>query len=124
MILASVRWLVVVGTLAVPAADAWADCGDTGLQDTGGAAGDDDCDGDEWRKRDGDCDDEDPDVNPGRDEDCDTPQDENCDGFFDEGCERALPRGQLVGGSACGNSGSAAAWIWLPMLFLARGRRR
>ncbi len=42
-----------------------------------------DLDSDGWTVDDGDCDDEDPAVNPGADEDCDTSGDEDCDDLAD-----------------------------------------
>lgn len=113
-------------TFAISAsAPAWADCADTGYDTGAGASvGDEDCDGDSWRKNQGDCADHDSNVNPGETESCNTPADDNCDGFYNEGCVRDVQRGSLLGGSSCG-SGSAAIAFLSPLLFvLIRGRRR
>lgn len=98
---------------------AHADCDGTGDTDAVGA---EDCDSDGFAKMDGDCDDEDAAVNPGMAEDCASTDDENCDGFFDEGCERALQRGTLSGGSACGTTADEAWLLLLPLVFLRRRR--
>jgi hypothetical protein len=103
------------------ASPAWADCSDTA--DTGGRLGDEDCDGDGFHKRDGDCNDYDAAINPGETEDCDDPSDENCDGFFNEGCVSTRVRGTLTGGSACGNASEAMALL-LPFPLLAFLLRR
>lgn len=105
--------------LALIATPARAECDGTG--DTG-TVGAEDCDGDGYQKMDGDCDDDDPAVNPGMPEDCTETADENCDGFFDEGCERALQRGTLSGGSACGTTADEAWLLLLPLAFLRRRR--
>ncbi len=42
-----------------------------------------DADDDGWFANDGDCDDDDPDVNPGADEICDDGIDNDCDGLTD-----------------------------------------
>ena len=116
-------WLAcLLGLLASATASAACGAGsDTG--DTDVATREEDCDDDGYRKMDGDCNDEDADINPSQIERCDDPNDNNCDGFFNEGCERSLQRGSLLGGSACyRGSGDTAAILLLP-LFLRRRRR-
>ncbi len=48
-----------------------------------------DADEDGWSEDEGDCDDNDPDVNPGAEEACNG-KDDDCDGEVDEGCDPAL----------------------------------
>ncbi len=58
---------------------------DTGLPDCGCDTGAPDCedlDGDGWPRSDGDCDDADPEVNPGQTEVCNG-KDDDCDGYID-----------------------------------------
>lgn len=100
------------------AAPAWADCADPDDPPVGA----EDCDEDGWKKSDGDCDDDDPDANPGAEESCDAPADENCDGFFNEGCDRDVQRGSLSGGGACGST-EPVALLALPLLGWRRRRR-
>lgn len=80
----------------------------------------DDCDGDGWSVDDGDCNDGDPAIHPGRLEDCATPIDDNCDRFANEGCDRDAERGSLGGGSACSGSEGTAGLFLLPLLFVRR----
>ena len=99
------------------AAPAWAqDCGGTGALA--------DCDQDGHSVGDGDCDDEDAEVHPGRAEQCGDELDNNCDGFFDEECEDAAQLGSIRGGGGCtGGAGvGGAALLVLPVL--VRRRRR
>lgn len=83
-----------------------------------------DCDQDGFTAAQGDCDDNNADVRPGRSEDCGNDIDDNCDGFFNEGCDRDAQQGQLRGGSTCRAETSNAAWLVLPGVLLARRRRR
>jgi hypothetical protein len=48
--------------------------------------GDQDNDGDGWTTCNGDCDDGNPNVNPGQSEICSTGFDDDCDGYVNEGC--------------------------------------
>jgi hypothetical protein len=60
-----------------------------------------DADGDDFCVPD-DCDDDDPDVNPGAAEICDDGIDNNCDGSVDEGCSSCLPPGDpCTSGAVC-----------------------
>ena len=92
--------LLVLGGLLLPL-QGYALCDDTDV-DTGELdRGAEDCDSDGWKKRDGDCNDEDASISPGSTENCVRSTDDDCDGFFNEGCENAAQRGSLQGGSAC-----------------------
>lgn len=82
-----------------------------------------DCDDDGFTVGQGDCNDEDPEVRPGRPDDCDNEIDDNCDGLYNEGCDRSAQQGQLRGGSTCAQETGNAAWLVLP-LFLWRRRSR
>lgn len=84
---------------------------------------DTDCDGDAYTPNQGDCDETNPDVNPGVSEECTNEIDDNCDGLFNEGCDRAPQQGQLRGGSACAEQEPAAAFLFLPLLLWRRRRR-
>jgi hypothetical protein len=88
---------------------------DTGL--------DADCDGDGWTPAEGDCDDADRTVRPGRDEVCDDGVDNNCDGLFDEDCEAAARAGQLQGGGGCTGGNNLGAWLLLAPLVARRKPR-
>jgi hypothetical protein len=57
-----------------------------------------DDDGDGFSEDQGDCNDGDPNINPGADEVCDDGIDNNCDGDIDEGCDQAADGG---GGGGC-----------------------
>lgn len=94
--------------------------GDTGPGDTGPAADTAavDADRDRFGPDEGDCDDADPGVHPGRDDGCDG-VDADCDGEVDEDCVVA-PAGA---GCACGE-GSAAVLVALPLWGWGRRRRR
>lgn len=81
-----------------------------------------DCDGDGFSADQGDCDDDDPTVRPGRDEDCSNDVDDNCNGLYNEGCDRSVEQGQLRGGSACDSEAPNGAWLF-PLFFLGRRRR-
>ena len=83
-----------------------------------------DCDGDGFTADQGDCDESDPRRNPGITEDCTNDIDDDCDGLFNQGCDRAPQQGQLSGGSACGDSTPAAAFLFLPPLIWGPRRRR
>lgn len=104
---------------------ALAACEDTAAPwDTGGEATAD-CDGDGVTPAEGDCDDMDPEVGPGRDEVCGDRIDNDCNGLYDDGCDRPEARGTLQGGAGCAGGGvSAAVGISLPLLLLGRRRRR
>lgn len=84
----------------------------------------DDCDGDGYTFATGDCDEDDPAVNPGVLEDCTNELDDDCDGLFNEGCEAASRQGALWGGGLCEGQaapeGAAAFLLLLPLW----GRRR
>ncbi len=91
--------------LAVALADSGADTATDPEQDD---------DGDRFSLADGDCDDNDAEVYPGRDEACDG-VDNDCDLRVDEDCPEA-PAGE---GCDCGSRG--AAWLLvLPLLGLRR----
>lgn len=84
-----------------------------------------DCDGDGFTFSTGDCDEDDPAVNPGQLEDCTNELDDDCDGLFNEGCEAASRQGALWGGGLCqkepgGGEQAAAILLLLPLW----GRRR
>ncbi|MEZ4317338.1 MAG: putative metal-binding motif-containing protein [Myxococcota bacterium] len=81
-----------------------------------------DCDGDGFTSAQGDCDDTNPDVKPGRQEDCGNTLDDNCDGLYNEGCDRSVEQGQLRGGSTCESQAPNGAWLFLPMLLWRRRR--
>lgn len=93
--------------------------GDTGPGDTGPAAdtADVDADRDRFSHAEGDCDDADPAVHPGRDDGCDG-VDADCDGDVDEDCVAAA----AGAGCACGE-GNAALLLALPLLGWGRRRR-
>ena len=57
-----------------------------------------DADGDDYTTADGDCDDNDPAINPGASEVCDNAVDDNCDGAVDEGCGNGVEVGEPVCG--------------------------
>lgn len=97
---------------------AYADCGDTGFNDTSVEVRNEDCDQDGYRKVDGDCNDENAAVNPGQVELCETDDDDDCDGFFSEECDAEFRRGTMIGGSTCGSTGAAAWLLLLPLLGL------
>ncbi len=104
----------LVGFLLAVWPRAWA----LGLCDTGT---DEDCDLDGYSALEGDCDDSDRSVRPGRDELCGDGIDNNCDGLYDEGCDGGVAYGQLQGGGGCTGGDNLGAWlIVLPIL----GRRR
>lgn len=84
-----------------------------------------DCDGDGYTFATGDCDEDDPEVNPGMLEDCTNELDDDCDGLFNQGCEAASRQGGLWGGGLCqkeagGPTDGAALLLLLPLW----GRRR
>lgn len=85
-----------------------------------------DCDGDGFTPADGDCDDQNPDVFPGRDEVCGDRIDNDCDGLYDGYCDDPYARGSLQGGASCGAGagGTVAAAVLLWPLAWARRRRR
>jgi hypothetical protein len=64
-----------------------------------------DGDGDGFTGEQGDCDDEDPNVNPGADEVCDDGIDNDCDGDIDEGCDQAADSGGAVVDDGDGGGG-------------------
>jgi hypothetical protein len=82
-----------------------------------------DCDGDGFTVAQGDCDDENPQVKPGREEDCGNDLDDNCNGLFNEACDRSVQQGQLRGGSTCTSEAPNGAWLFLPAFFWGRRRR-
>ena len=108
------RVLLLALALAADTADS-ADTGDT--IDTGDTASPYDEDGDRFSVADGDCNDGDSRVYPGRDEECDG-IDNNCDLRADEGCPEA-PAGE---GCDCGSRGAAWLLALLPAAWL--GSRR
>jgi len=84
-----------------------------------------DCDGDGVTPGEGDCDDADPDIGPGRTEICGDRIDNDCDGLFDGGCDDPAARGSLAGGASCGaGAGGTVAAFVLPFLLWVRRRRR
>jgi uncharacterized protein (TIGR03382 family) len=90
---------------------------DTGPVDTGPTAATD-RDADRWDAAEGDCNDNDPDVYPGRLDDCDK-VDSDCDGVVDEDC--VLDRSNLPSGCQCGGDG---AMVLVPAGLWGLGRRR
>lgn len=83
-----------------------------------------DCDEDGWTVANGDCNDGDPRIHPGRPELCDNDLDDDCDRFFNEGCSREVQQGELGGGNGCSGEDAetpVAAFLLLPLLL---GRRR
>ena len=107
-------WLVFWMSMTfVPTA--WADCEDNPTPD-------DDCDGDGFTVAQGDCDDELDTVNPDAEEVCDDGIDNNCDDVIDESCLEPIEEGELMGGSACGQSGGGLAWL-MPLAIFGRRRR-
>ena len=110
---------LVAALVCVLAPAAWGqDCGGTGALA--------DCDADGYTLADGDCDDVDATVHPGRREACGDEIDNNCDGLFDEDCDRSAQLGSIRGGGGCtgGDAVGGTAWIVLPLLPLAFRRRR
>jgi len=110
--------LMCVGLLL--AQGAWAqDCvsGDTGI------AGND-CDADGWTVGQGDCDDEDESVYPGRREICADKKDNNCDGLFDEECDRRAQLGSIRGGGGCTGGADVGGTALVVLLLPLFGRRR
>src|SRR5690349_9468420 len=97
-----------------------ASCEDTGVYDT--ATKREDCDGDGYRKMDGDCDDRDPKVNPGEAEVCGDHLDNDCNGLFDDGCDESAQRATLLGGSACQDANAGFAFVLLPLALIRRRR--
>ncbi len=110
------RWITAATLLAALAwsGPAAANCNDDVPE------ADEDCDEDGWSKGQGDCDDVNEIVNPGKVEQCDDFADNDCNGFFDDGCESATQRGTLVGGGAC--EAGSSAFLLLPLLGFARRR--
>lgn len=85
-----------------------------------------DRDEDGWTVGEGDCDDENEDVNPGRVEVCFDDLDNDCNGFVDELCDDSARLGSLSGGGACtggSNIAGTTAMLMLPGLGLLRRRR-
>jgi Synergist-CTERM protein sorting domain-containing protein len=98
-----------------------ASCEDTAAPwDTGVEQGVD-CDGDGVTPAEGDCDDRDASIGPGRPEVCGDRLDNDCNGLYDDGCDRALERGRLGGGAGCVSGGGAGAAL---LLLLPLGLRR
>ncbi|MCP4916825.1 MAG: hypothetical protein GY913_07850 [Proteobacteria bacterium] len=109
-----------------------------GAADENGAADgiDNDCDGiidspdrdgDGWMVSDGDCDDQNAEVNPAVEELCDDFLDNNCDGFYNENCDypaltASAQGGSILGCSALGvaGTGGLAALSLLSLLFRRR----
>lgn len=83
-----------------------------------------DCDEDGWTVADGDCNDGDARIHPGRTELCDNGIDDDCDRFFNEGCSRDAQQSELAGGNGCeaDDSEPLAAFVLLPALFWRRRR--
>ncbi|MED5370767.1 MAG: MopE-related protein [Myxococcota bacterium] len=88
-----------------------------------------DRDGDGFGVNEGDCDDEDMDINPGVEERCDDMVDNNCDGWINEGCDYPALTASMSGGSlipwGCSVSpGSAGGGAFVMALALAAALRR
>jgi Putative metal-binding motif len=87
-----------------------------------------DLDGDGWSQSDGDCNDADELVHPGRPELCGDRLDNDCDGLFDGGCDRSASLATLQGGGGCtggqGLAGTQTAAVALLPLWWLRPRRR
>lgn len=105
--------------LAGPCDDTDVDPWDTGLDNA-------DCDDDGWTRSQGDCNDFNDEVNPGKPELCSDREDNDCNGYFNDGCDDAAQRGTLIGGSTCTTGPRLAPLLALPLLFapLIRRRRR
>ena len=90
----------------IPDDDSTGDDDASGDDDT--SAGDDDttvdptqdADGDGFTLGEGDCDDTDPEVNPGAQESCGNEVDDDCDGIVDYGCQIHIPEGEFQMGAA------------------------
>ena len=111
------RSLMMLGLL-LSSSPAWAECTDTATND---------CDGDGYRAADGDCDDEDPEVNPAAHDGCDN-FDNDCDQLIDENCVDTAGPGltdaTLGGGTSCAPTSGSLAWLLiLPVFGLGRRRR-
>lgn len=86
-----------------------------------------DRDEDGWTVGEGDCDDEDPESNPGRVEECFDAADNDCNGFVDEECDDSARLGSLAGGGACtggSNIAGTTALLVFPGVLLRRRSRR
>ncbi len=68
-----------------------------------------DSDGDGFTGEQGDCNDDDPDINPDADEVCDDAIDNNCDGDIDEGCDQDADGGGTGGDDSDGNGGGGGS---------------
>jgi hypothetical protein len=101
-----------------------AETGDTGIDDPSLDL-DDDSDG--WTPREGDCDDADPEANPGIVEVCFDEIDNDCDGLYDQECDAAPRLASLRGGGGCtggsGVGGTTGAVFLFPPLLTALRRR-
>lgn len=104
---------------------AWADSGGADTGDSGlDPATDVDADG--WSLGEGDCDDGDPEVNPGRPDVCFDRIDNDCSSLADEGCDNSARLGSLGGGGACtggSNIAGTATALLAPLCLLVRRRR-
>lgn len=110
-------FLVVIVLCTPTFAAANADsAGDTGAGETGGDPATD-ADGDRFSLGDGDCDDQNAEIYPGRDETCDQ-LDNDCDERVDEGC----PPATETGGGCDWGAGLALPGIWLSSWVFRRRR--
>ena len=80
-----------------------------------------DCDDDGWTQGDGDCNDDEPTVNPSQPEDCEDDLDNDCNNLFNDGCDVDARQGNLSGGGGC-TGGAGVGGVSL--LFLPFWRRR
>lgn len=113
-------WLAVTASAVTPP-----DTGDTG--EPVGPGFDLDGDSDGWTPRDGDCDDDDPEVNPGVVEVCFDEIDNDCNALSDEECDATARLASLRGGGGCtggaGVGGTTAALFLLPLVLAPFVRR-
>ncbi|MEM6925285.1 MAG: putative metal-binding motif-containing protein [Myxococcota bacterium] len=116
------QWVVLMWGGAHAVTPATGATGDTGMPvvDTGLLV---DADDDGFTVGDGDCDDTDADINPGRTEVCEDRIDNDCDGLFDEECDYRIRMASLRGAGGCSDNTGAALLVLLPLGWFRRSRR-